>query len=67
MLFKCLGHRKSKLTFPSPEHMKQLYAVCKAKRKVWKEMPNGTHNETVAEPYFFNYIFEFMIEELRTS
>lgn len=48
----------------SPEHMKQLYAVSKAKRKVWKEMPNGTHNETVTEPYFFNHVFDFISEEL---
>jgi hypothetical protein len=45
--------------------MKQLYAVCKAKRKIWKEMPNGSHNETVTEPYFFNYVFDFVSEELR--
>jgi len=53
------------LTNFSPEHMKQLYAVCKAKRKIWKEMPNGSHNETVTEPYFFNYVFDFVSEELR--
>lgn len=49
----------------SPEHMTQLYAVSKAKRKIWKEMPNGSHNETVTEPYFFNHVFEFVSEELR--
>ena len=44
--------------------MKQLYALSKAKRKVWKEIPNGSHNNTVAEPYFFNYVFDFIAEEL---
>ena len=52
------------LMIPSPEHMKQLYAACKVKRKIWKEMPNGSHNDTVAELYFFNHIFDFVSEEL---
>lgn len=46
-----------------PDHMKQLHALSKARRKVWKEIPNGSHNDTVAEPYFFNYIFAFIAEE----
>ena len=50
---------------PSPDHMKQLYALSKAKRKVWKEIPNGHHNDTVAEPFFFDYIFGFIVEELK--
>ena len=44
--------------------MKELYAVCRAKRKTWKEMPNGTHNDTVAEPYYFNHVIEFINSEL---
>ena len=50
-----------------PEHMKQLYAVCRAKKKIWKEMPNGSHNDTVAEPYYFNHIFDFVNDELNES
>ena len=42
--------------------MQQLYAVCRARKKVWKTIPNGTHNETVAEPYFFDYMIEFINE-----
>ena len=47
--------------------MKELYAVCRAKRKTWKEMPNGSHNDTVAEPYFFNHVIEFVNIELSKS
>lgn len=47
-----------------PSHMQQLYSVCRAKRKVWKPMPNGTHNNTITEPYFFNYLIEFIDEVL---
>jgi len=45
-----------------PSHMQQLYSVCRAKRKVWKAIPNGSHNDTVAEPYFFEYFLEFISE-----
>lgn len=40
--------------------MEQLYSLCQAKTKIWKAIPNGTHNETVAEPYYFHYIAEFI-------
>lgn len=40
--------------------MKRLYSVCQAKVKVWKEFPDGTHNDTVAEPSYFDYIQEFI-------
>ncbi|KAK5009081.1 bem46 protein, variant, partial [Cryomyces antarcticus] len=36
-----------------PTHMKQLYDVCRAEPKIWKELPNGSHNDTVAEPGYF--------------
>lgn len=55
------------LAFLSPEQMKQLYAVCKAKRMIWRELPNGSHNDTVAEPYFFDYISDFLREELENQ
>ena len=50
-----------------PAHMKELYAVCKAKRKTWKEMPKGSHNDTVAEPLFFNHVIEFVNLEYNRS
>jgi abhydrolase domain-containing protein 13 len=40
--------------------MAQLYKACRAKVKVWKELPNGTHNDTVAEPGYFDHIDDFL-------
>jgi hypothetical protein len=40
--------------------MQQLYSVCRAKTKTWRTIPNGSHNDTVAEPDYFMYIFEFI-------
>ncbi|KAL6708667.1 bem46 protein, variant [Coniothyrium glycines] len=44
-----------------PTHMSRLYQVCKSP-KVWKELPNGSHNDTVAEPGYFQYIEDFLSE-----
>jgi hypothetical protein len=41
--------------------MTRLFEVCKAP-KVWKELPNGSHNDTVAEPRYFQYIEQFLSE-----
>lgn len=61
--FRVLAEQNSlTLVLHRPSHMQQLYAVCRAKKKVWKTMPNGTHNDTVAEPYFFNYMIDFINE-----
>ncbi|KAI9701408.1 MAG: hypothetical protein M1820_006499 [Bogoriella megaspora] len=43
-----------------PSHMKQLYDACKAPVKVWKALPQGDHNNTVAEPGYFQFIEEFI-------
>lgn len=40
--------------------MKSLYAICQSKQKIWREFPNGSHNDTVAEPNFFNHIMEYV-------
>ena len=40
--------------------MKQLRSLCKAKDVTWRELPNGTHNESVSEPGYFNYIIDFI-------
>lgn len=40
--------------------MKQLYSICQAPTKIWKELPNGAHNDTVAEPNYFGYILHFV-------
>ena len=47
--------------------MKKLHHVCRSETKIWKEMPNGSHNDTVAEPYYFNYIAEFIQEHVLKS
>jgi hypothetical protein len=41
--------------------MTRLFEVCKAP-KVWKALPNGSHNDTVTEPRYFQYIDEFLCE-----
>lgn len=40
--------------------MKQLFRLCKSKTVVWKELPYGDHNSTVAEAGYFNHIDEFI-------
>lgn len=40
--------------------MKQLFKLCKARTIVWKELPYGDHNSTVAEPGYFNYMDQFI-------
>ncbi|KAL7774774.1 hypothetical protein CFE70_005688 [Pyrenophora teres f. teres 0-1] len=50
-----------KKLIPTPSHMTRLFEVCKAP-KVWRELPNGSHNDTVAEPRYFQYIEEFLTE-----
>jgi hypothetical protein len=47
-------------TVPRPSHMKELFRLCKSKTVVWKELPYGDHNSSVAEPGYFNYIDEFI-------
>lgn len=44
--------------------MKTLYDVCTSKLKVWKELPNGTHNDTCGEENYFEYIDEFIGDAL---
>lgn len=41
--------------------MSRLFQVCRSP-KVWKELANGSHNDTVAEPGYFQYIDEFLGE-----
>ncbi|KAL8810296.1 MAG: hypothetical protein Q9200_002699 [Gallowayella weberi] len=47
-----------------PSHMKQLFSLCKAPKKVWRDFPNGMHNDTIAEPYFFDYVSQFVQDVL---
>ena len=43
--------------------MKQLLSVCRAKSITWRTIPNGDHNNTVAEPNYFPFIIDFVEEK----
>ncbi|KAF1998066.1 BEM46 family protein-like protein [Amniculicola lignicola CBS 123094] len=43
--------------------MAQLFKVCRAETKIWKEFPQGSHNDTVAEPGYFTYIDDFLSDQ----
>lgn len=43
-----------------PEMMRTLYDLCKVQQKTWKDFENGDHNSTVAEPGYFNTIWQFL-------
>lgn len=51
------------------EMMKTLYEICNAETKVWRTFENGNHNATVAEPGYFDAIWEFLVQDVqaRTS
>jgi hypothetical protein len=44
--------------------MKTLYDVCRAKTKVWRAFPEGSHNDTVAEEGYFDYIEDFILNQV---
>lgn len=50
-----------------PSNMTQLFAVCKSERKVWRTLPNGGHNDSVAEPGYFDHIHSFVREEVENE
>lgn len=43
-----------------PAHMKELLRLCKSKTVVWKELPHGDHNNTVAESGYFYFVEDFI-------
>ncbi|KAE8144360.1 alpha/beta-hydrolase [Aspergillus avenaceus] len=47
-----------------PSNMTQLFAICQSERKVWRTLPNGAHNDSVAEPGYFEHIHSFVKEEV---
>ena len=47
-----------------PAHMKTLYGLCTAPVKIWKDFPEGSHNDTVVEEGYFNAIDEFILVEI---
>ncbi|EXJ79201.1 hypothetical protein A1O3_08702 [Capronia epimyces CBS 606.96] len=46
-----------------PSMMKTLYEQCRT-RKVWKEFPGGDHNSTVAEPGYFDAVWQFLVQDV---
>jgi hypothetical protein len=44
--------------------MKTLYGLCIAPVKIWKDFPQGSHNDTVVEEGYFNAIDEFILVEV---
>ncbi|KKK16922.1 hypothetical protein P175DRAFT_0467825 [Aspergillus ochraceoroseus IBT 24754] len=47
-----------------PSHMMQLFTICNSSRKAWRTLPNGAHNDSVAEPGYFEHIHSFVMEEV---
>lgn len=43
-----------------PEMMRTLHDLCKVNQKIWREFEGGDHNSTVAEPGYFNAIWQFL-------
>ena len=47
-----------------PSHMRELYDLSRAKKKIWKTLPNGSHDGSVAEEGYFDYVFEFLMTQV---
>ena len=47
-----------------PTHMAQLFDACESETKIWRTLPNGGHNDSVAEPGYFDHIGSFVAEEV---
>jgi fermentation-respiration switch protein FrsA (DUF1100 family) len=45
--------------------MRTLYDICKVETKIWRAFENGSHNATVAEPGYFDAIWEFLLQEVQ--
>lgn len=48
-----------------PSHMRALYDASQAPTKVWTTFPNGSHNDTVAEPGYFEAIHNFIVGQTK--
>jgi hypothetical protein len=44
--------------------MAKLFQLCRSEPRIWRELPNGTHNDTVAEPGYFAYIEGFLSDHV---
>ncbi|KAJ5166730.1 Protein bem46 [Penicillium canariense] len=50
-----------------PSNMTQLFSVCQSETKIWRSLPNGGHNDSVAEPGYFEHIHSFITEEVMSE
>ncbi|KAI9674443.1 MAG: hypothetical protein M1817_001781 [Caeruleum heppii] len=44
-----------------PSHMTQLYRLSRAKTKIWHPLPEGTHNESILQPGYFEALRNFVV------
>lgn len=47
--------------------MRRLYDISTASTKIWRELPDGDHNNTVAAPDYFQFISDFLEKHLGAS
>ncbi|KAJ6013386.1 hypothetical protein N7540_007977 [Penicillium herquei] len=47
-----------------PSHMAGLFSLCQSETKIWRTLPHGAHNDSVAEPGYFEHIHGFISEEV---
>jgi abhydrolase domain-containing protein 13 len=47
--------------------MKQLFEICTTEIKIWKEFPEGSHNDTIAEEGYFEILEEFVNNHVISS
>ncbi|KAJ5291834.1 hypothetical protein N7478_001085 [Penicillium angulare] len=47
-----------------PSHMTGLFALCQSETKIWRTLANGAHNDSVAEPGYFEHVLGFITEEV---
>ena len=45
--------------------MRTLYEICNVETKIWRTFENGSHNATVAEPGYFDAIWDFLVQEVQ--
>jgi len=43
-----------------PSHMRKLYEICQTPTKIWKPLPAGNHNSSVAEEGYFEAVEDFV-------
>lgn len=44
-----------------PRHFRKLYDDCPSKRKLFRILPEGAHNNTVLQPNYWDYVYQFIL------